>query len=35
MEGIAKINIDRRKLFWIWTHEIVEWCRLKIWKYWP
>ena len=35
MEGIGKINVDRRKLFWIWTHEIVEWCRLKIWKYWP
>jgi len=35
MEGIGKVNIERRNLFWIWTHEIVDWCRLKIWKYYP
>jgi RND family efflux transporter MFP subunit len=35
MEGIGKINIDRRKLIWIWTHEVVDWIRLKFWALWP
>jgi multidrug resistance efflux pump len=32
MEGVAKINIDRRKLMWIWTHKLVDWCRLTFWS---
>lgn len=35
MEGVGKINIDRRRLIWIWTHELVEWIRLKVWAWWP
>jgi RND family efflux transporter MFP subunit len=35
MEGIGKINIEERKLFWIWTHDIIDWCRLKLWEYLP
>jgi RND family efflux transporter MFP subunit len=35
MEGIGKINIDRRKLIWIWTHELIDWVRLKLWRWIP
>jgi RND family efflux transporter MFP subunit len=32
MEGVAKINIDRRILIWIWTHKLVDWLRLTLWS---
>ncbi|GAB4278048.1 MAG: hypothetical protein Kow0092_33840 [Deferrisomatales bacterium] len=35
MEGVGKIDIDRRKLLWIWTHQAVDWLRLKLWSWWP
>ncbi len=35
MEGVGKISIDRRRLIWIWTHEITEWISLKLWTWWP
>lgn len=35
MEGIGKISIDRRKLIWIWTHEMIDWLRLQLWRWWP
>jgi RND family efflux transporter MFP subunit len=35
MEGVGKIKIDRRRLIWIWTHELIEWVRLKVWAWWP
>lgn len=35
MEGVGKITIDRRKLIWIWTHEMIDWLRLQIWSWWP
>lgn len=35
MEGVGKIKIDRRKLIWVWTHEGIDWLRLKLWRYWP
>jgi hypothetical protein len=35
MEGIGKIAIDRRKLIWIWTHELIDWLRLKLWAWMP
>jgi RND family efflux transporter MFP subunit len=35
MEGVGKIYIDRRKLIWIWTHEIIDWVRLKLWTWIP
>lgn len=35
MEGIGKIDIGRNKLFWIWTHELVDWVKLWIWSWWP
>ncbi len=35
MEGVAKIEIDRRKLLWILTHKLVDWRRLSVWKFRP
>jgi len=35
MEGVGKIHIDRRKLIWIWTHELTDWARLKLWTWIP
>lgn len=31
MEGLAKVDAGRRSYLWIWTHEAVDWVRLKLW----
>ena len=33
MQGVAKINIEQRKLIWIWTHRLVNWLRLWSWSW--
>ena len=35
MEGAGKIAIDRRRLVWIWTHDLLDWLRLTLWSWWP
>ena len=35
MQGIAKIDVEQRNLFWIWTHKLVYWVRLWWWSWWP
>ncbi len=35
MEGVGKIVAGRARLIWIWTHEVTEWVRLKLWSWWP
>ena len=35
MEGISKVEVDRRRLIWIWTHALVDWLRVRIWKWMP
>jgi multidrug efflux pump subunit AcrA (membrane-fusion protein) len=35
MEGFSKVFVDRRKFVWIWTHELIEWVRLKSWSWLP
>jgi hypothetical protein len=35
MEGAGKIEIDRRLLVWIWTHQVVDWIRLAVWSWLP
>jgi multidrug resistance efflux pump len=35
MEGAGKIEIDRRLLVWIWTHQVVDWFRLAAWSWLP
>ena len=31
MEGVAKVDIGRRRYLWIWTRPIVNWVRMKLW----
>src|SRR5436309_358600 len=35
MEGVGKIEVDRRLLIWIWTHQVIDWVRLMVWKWLP
>jgi multidrug resistance efflux pump len=35
MEGVGKIQVERRRLFWIWTHKLVHWMRMWVWSWWP
>jgi multidrug resistance efflux pump len=35
MEGVGKIEVDRRRVVWIWTHQVVDWLRLALWKWLP
>ena len=35
MEGVAKVEIDRRRLIWIWTHQVIDWLRLAVWSWVP
>jgi RND family efflux transporter MFP subunit len=35
MEGVGKISVDRRRLFSIWTRDIMDWARMKVWYWWP
>ena len=33
MEGVAKIEVGKRKLFWIFTHKLFDWLRLTLWTW--
>jgi hypothetical protein len=35
MEGVGKVEAGRRSLAWIWTHSLVDWARLVVWKWLP
>lgn len=35
MEGVGKIQVEERKLFWIFTHKLVHWWRMWFWSWWP
>jgi multidrug efflux pump subunit AcrA (membrane-fusion protein) len=35
MEGVGKIEVGRRNLFWIWTRGVQTWIRLQLWNVWP
>ncbi|MFU8821368.1 MAG: HlyD family efflux transporter periplasmic adaptor subunit [Gammaproteobacteria bacterium] len=35
MEGAGKVDVERRKLIWIWTHKIGYWLRMFFWSWWP
>lgn len=35
MEGVAKTDAGRRLLIRIWTQELLDWLRLKLWAWWP
>jgi len=31
MEGIAKVNVGKRRYVWMWTRKITNWIRMKLW----
>jgi RND family efflux transporter MFP subunit len=33
MEGVAKVRLGQRNLFWIWTHRLFDWLRLAAWDW--
>jgi len=35
MVGIAKIDVERRRVLWIWTHRMLDWVRMWAWSWWP
>jgi hypothetical protein len=35
MEGVGKVDVDQRKLIWIWTHKVIHWMRMFFWSWWP
>ncbi len=35
MEGIAKTNVEERRLIWIWTRKVGIWLRITLWEIWP
>jgi len=35
MKGVGKIEVDDRKLIWIWTYPLIQWVKLKVWSWWP
>ena len=35
MEGVAKIEVGRRRYIWIWTHSLTDWLRLSTWSWLP
>ncbi len=32
LQGEANVNIDKRRVVWIWTHKFTEWVELQVWK---
>jgi RND family efflux transporter MFP subunit len=34
MQGVGKIEAGERRLLWIWTHNLFDWIRLKLWAWW-
>ena len=35
MEGVGKVDVEQRKLIWIWTHKVIHWFRMFLWSWWP
>jgi RND family efflux transporter MFP subunit len=33
MHGVAKIDIHRRRMVWIWTRSFLDWARLTLWRW--
>lgn len=33
MGGVAKVDIEERKLIWVWTHAMTDWLRLRLWTW--
>jgi len=35
MEGVGKIDVDRRRIISIWTRDLIDWLRLRLWSWLP
>ena len=35
MEGVGKVLVGERRLIWVWTHSLMDWLRLWIWRWSP
>jgi hypothetical protein len=35
MEGVGKVYVDKRRIIWIWSRELINWLRLEIWRWMP
>lgn len=35
MEGVGKLVVGEETLLWIWTHRLVNWVRMALWRYLP
>ena len=35
MEGVAKVQVEERRLISIWTRELGHWIRVKLWAWTP
>ena len=33
MHGVAKIDVDRRRMVWIWARSFLDWARLTYWRW--
>lgn len=31
MEGLARIDVGKKRYVWIWTHRLTDWLRMKLW----
>jgi hypothetical protein len=30
---VGKVEVGERRLVWIWTHAMVEWVQLAVWRW--
>ena len=35
MEGVGKIDVEERRLIWIWSHKLLSWIQLQLWAWSP
>lgn len=35
MQGYAKLEVGKASRFWVWTHEMINWFRYKLWTWMP
>ena len=31
LEGVARIEVGRARYLWLWTRDMVNWVRMKLW----
>ncbi|MEQ9125151.1 MAG: HlyD family efflux transporter periplasmic adaptor subunit, partial [Alphaproteobacteria bacterium] len=33
MEGVGKVEVESRRLVWIWARPLIDWARLALWRW--